>query len=45
MGRVPKRLKTEDEPIVEAIRIKVESDGNNDDKEEEKESSNNDNDE
>jgi hypothetical protein len=47
MGRVPKRLKTEDKPVVEAVKVKVESDGNNDEKEEEEEeeSSNNDKDE
>jgi hypothetical protein len=45
MGRVPKRLKTEDEPVVEAVKVKVESDGDNDDKEEEEESLDDDNDE
>jgi hypothetical protein len=29
MGRVPKRLKTEDKPIVAAVKVKVESDDDN----------------
>jgi hypothetical protein len=45
MGRVPKRLKTEDKPIVEAVKVKVESDGNDDNKEEVEESLDNDNNE
>jgi hypothetical protein len=42
MGRVPKRLKTGDEPVVVAVKVKVKSD---DDKEDKEESLDNDNDE
>jgi hypothetical protein len=42
MGRVPKRLKTEDKPAAEAVKVKVKvkvkSDDNNDKEEEEEES-------
>jgi hypothetical protein len=43
MGRVPKRLKTGDEPNAEAVKVKVKS--YKDEEEEEEKSSNNDNDE
>jgi hypothetical protein len=37
MGRVPKRLKTGDKPIVAAVTVKVESDNNKEEEEEEEE--------
>jgi hypothetical protein len=35
MGRVPKRLKTEDEPMAEAIKVKVKVRSDDDDNKEE----------
>jgi hypothetical protein len=37
MRRVPKRLKTGDKPVVEAVKVKVGSDDDNDKEEEEEE--------
>jgi hypothetical protein len=47
MGRVPKRLKTGDKPIAEAVKVKVKvkSDNNNEEEEEEESSGNDDNEE
>jgi hypothetical protein len=45
MGRVPKRLKTEDKPVVEAVKVKFEYDDNDDEKEEEEPSDDGDNEE
>jgi hypothetical protein len=42
MGRVPKRLKTGDKPVVAAVKGKVESDDNNKEEEEEESSSDDD---
>jgi hypothetical protein len=45
MGRVPKRLKTEDKPVVAAIKVKAKAGVDKEEEEEEEESLNNDNDE
>jgi hypothetical protein len=45
MGRVPKRLKTGDKPIVAAVKVEVESNNNKEEEEEEEESLDNDDDE
>jgi hypothetical protein len=45
MGRVPKRLKTGDKPVVEAVKVKVKSDDNNDQEEEEESLDDNDDEE
>jgi hypothetical protein len=37
MERVPKRLKTEDEPVVAAVKVKVESDNNKEEEDKEDE--------
>jgi CO dehydrogenase/acetyl-CoA synthase beta subunit len=42
MRRVPKRLRTGDKPVVEAIKVKVESDDKDDKEEEEEEESSDD---
>jgi hypothetical protein len=44
MGRVPKRLKTGDTPVVAAVKVKVESDNDKEEEEEEEESLYDDND-